>query len=142
MRRPAVRPAVADAAVRAAGADRQLPAYRVERGRVEDPETRLGAAFFAALFEERPRAEDLDRFPASFAAGARLATHRHPGPVAACVTRGTMTFVFGADGTDVLDLGPGDYVWIRGGVMHDERVGQEGVEMVVAALEPVETIEA
>jgi quercetin dioxygenase-like cupin family protein len=117
------------------------PAYRVERGRVEDPETRLGAAFFASLFEERPAAEDLTRFAASFPAGARQPTHRHPGPVAACITRGTFTFVFGADGDDVVDLGPGDYVWIRGGVMHDEQAGDEDVEMVVAAVQPVETIE-
>lgn len=119
-----------------------VPSYRVERGRVEDPETRLGAVFFASLFEERPAAEDLARVPASFAAGTRLPTHRHPAALAACLTRGRLTFVFGADGRDVVDVEPGDYVWIRGGVMHDEQAGDEDVEMIVASLEPVETLEA
>jgi quercetin dioxygenase-like cupin family protein len=119
----------------------EAPGYRVERGRVEDPDTRLGAVFFASLFEERPEAEDLTRSRTSLPAGARLPTHRHTAAVAACITRGTCVFVFGADGDDVVDLGPGDYLWIRGGLMHDEQAGDRDVEMVVAALDPVETIE-
>jgi quercetin dioxygenase-like cupin family protein len=119
-----------------------VPSYRVERGRVEDPDTRLGAAFFASLFEDRPAPDRLTRIQTTLQAGARLPTHRHPAAVAACITGGTCTLVFGADGGDVLDLRTGDYVWIRGGVMHDEQAGDEGVEMVVAALEPVESIEA
>jgi quercetin dioxygenase-like cupin family protein len=122
-------------------ASEAVPGYRVERGRVEDPDTRLGASFFASLFEERPDPAALERFRTSFSAGTRLPTHRHPDAVAACITRGRFTFVFGADGQDVVDLGAGDYVWIRGGVMHDEQAGDEDVEMVVASLGTVETIE-
>jgi quercetin dioxygenase-like cupin family protein len=118
-----------------------VPGYRVERGRVEDPETRLGASFFASLFEERPAADDVMRAAATLPPGTRLPTHRHPGPIAACVTRGSLTLVLGADGEDVVDLGPGDYVWVRGGVMHDEQAGEHGAGVVVASLEPVETIE-
>lgn len=117
------------------------PGYRVERGRVEDPDTRLGAAFFASLFEERPQPEALTRSRTTLPAGTRLPTHRHPSAIAACVTGGRCTFVFGADGEDVVDLESGDYVWIRGGVMHDEQAGEDGVQMVVAALAPVESIE-
>lgn len=71
----------------------------------------------------------------------RLTTHRHTTGLAACITRGRIVFVFGADGTDRIDLEPGDYVWIREGVMHDEETHDEAVEMIVASLEPFDTLE-
>ncbi|MGZ8611799.1 MAG: hypothetical protein ACXWX0_05940 [Actinomycetota bacterium] len=53
------------------------------------------------------------------------------------------TFVFGADGTDRVELHAGDYVWIREGVMHEEETPEdEGVELIVAHLEPFETLES
>jgi hypothetical protein len=47
--------------------------------------------------------------------------------------------VFGSDGTGRFDLEPGDFVWISANVMHDEETG-DGVELVVATLEPSETL--
>lgn len=117
-----------------------IESYRVVRGTRDDPTSDRGRETFASLFEERPDGDALRMFPLTLPARTRVATHRHTAGVAACVTTGAMTFVFGADGSDRVDLERGDYVWIRAGVMHDEE-SDDGVAMVVAHLEPFDTLE-
>ena len=114
--------------------------YRVVTGSNADPTGDDGRVVFASLFEEEPDANALSTFPVVHPPGTELATHRHTEGLAACVVSGAVTLVFGADGDGVVELEPGDYVWIRSGVMHDERTG-DGVEMVVAHLAPFETIQ-
>lgn len=114
--------------------------FRVGRD-APDPTTDAGRAMFASLFDEQPDPSALRTFPVALPAGTHLTTHRHTTGLAACITRGRIVFVFGADGTDRIDLEPGDYVWIREGVMHDEETHDEAVEMIVASLEPFDTLE-
>jgi uncharacterized RmlC-like cupin family protein len=113
--------------------------YRVlERpGTVADGDGALET--FASLFEGNADLTSIVSFPVVLAPGTRLAPHRHTAELAAGVVSGSMTFVFGADGTGRVDLGPGDYIWIREGVMHDEET-TDGVEMVVAHVAPFETL--
>ena len=121
--------------------DEPIPSYRVEHDGA-DPSSERGRAVFASLFEERPEPAAIRTFPTALDAGTRLATHRHTAGVAATIVRGAITFVFGADGNDRVELGPGDTVWIRAGVMHDEEISEtEGAEMIVAHIEPFETIQ-
>ena len=121
--------------------DQPIPSYRVEHDGA-DPTSDRGRAVFASLFEERPDPAAIQTFATTLEAGTHLTTHRHPAGVAATIVRGAITFVFGADGNDRVELGPGDTVWIRAGVMHDEETSDtEGVEMIVAHVEPFETIE-
>ncbi|MGZ8600841.1 MAG: hypothetical protein ACXWX6_11660, partial [Actinomycetota bacterium] len=95
------------------------------------------------MFEEETEATAVRTSAASVGPGTRLDTHRHTAGLAACVTGGRIMFVFGADGTDRVELHAGDYVWIREGVMHEEETPEdEGVELIVAHLEPFETLES
>ena len=121
--------------------DEPIPSYRVEHDGA-DPRSDAGRAVFASLFEERPDPSAIKTFPLSLAPGTHRSTHRHTAGLAATLTSGSITFVFGADGNDHVELGPGDTVWIRAGVMHDEETSAaESVEMIVAHLEPFETLE-
>src|SRR5688572_24812483 len=113
--------------------------FRIVRA-APDPASEPGRAMFASLFDERPDASALRTFPFALPANTHLTTHRHTAGMAAGITRGRVVFVFGADGTDRVDLEAGDYVWIREGVMHDEET-DDGAEMIVASLEPFETLE-
>jgi uncharacterized RmlC-like cupin family protein len=114
--------------------------FRIVRA-APDPTSEAGRGMFASLFDEQPDSSALRTFPFALPAGTHLTTHRHTAGLAAGITRGRMVFVFGADGTDRVDLEAGDYVWIREGVMHDEETHDEGAEMIVASLEPFETLE-
>jgi uncharacterized RmlC-like cupin family protein len=87
-----------------------------------------------------------DRTPVRYAAAnfapceARSA-HVHSEAIAVCVTRGRLTFWFGAAFEERIDLAPGDYIRVPGMLRHRESAGQEGAELVVAHLEPFETVE-
>ncbi len=94
---------------------------------------------FASLFEGDADPTSVVSFPVVLAPGTRLAPHRHTADLAVGVVSGSMTFVFGADGTGRVELGPGDYISIRKGVIHDEET-TDGVEMVVAHVAPFETL--
>ena len=120
--------------------DEAIESNRLVKGTQEDPTSDKGRAVFASLFEEKPEGPSLMLFPVTLPARTHLTTHRHTAGVAACVTAGEIAFVFGADGVDRVELERGDYVWIREGVMHDEE-SPDGVAMVVAHLEPFETLE-
>lgn len=114
--------------------------YRVIRDAGIDPASDPGVETFASLFGARPGNDAVRRLPVTLPARTHLTTHRHTADVAACVTAGAMTFVFGAGGNDRVELQPGDYIWIQTGVMHDEETA-DGVALIVAHVEPFETLE-
>ena len=121
--------------------DDPIPSYRVEASDA-DPTSERGREHFASLFEESPEPSAVRTFANTIAPGTALGTHRHTAGLAATITSGSITFLFGADGEDRVELARGDTVWIRAGVMHDELTSaDEGAEMVVAHLEPFETLQ-
>jgi uncharacterized RmlC-like cupin family protein len=116
--------------------DDAVETFRVIRGRSEDPNAPDGLALFASMLGD---GSSPTRFPVVLPPGTHLATHRHTAELAAAVISGSVTFVFGADGAGREELGPGDYIWLHEGVMHDEETA-DGVELVVAHVSSFETL--
>jgi quercetin dioxygenase-like cupin family protein len=113
--------------------------YRVLERPGPPPETQEARSVFSTLFEGQPPPESFATFPVILPPGTHLAAHRHTSELAAGVVSGATTFVFGADGTGRVELGPGDYIWIREGVVHDEETA-DGVELIVAHVAPFDTL--
>jgi quercetin dioxygenase-like cupin family protein len=108
--------------------------YRVLTRPGPDAESEDAREIFSSLLGAEGTTSNLVLPP-----GTQLGPHRHTADVAAGVVSGAVTFVFGADGTGRVELGPGDYLWIAAGVMHDEETS-DGVELVVANIAPFETL--
>src|SRR4051812_13463473 len=117
------------------GMDGSIETFRVVTRPGPDAESENARGVFASLLGGEPVTTSSVVLPP----GTGRGSHPHTAPVAAGVVSGTVTFVFGADGTGRVELGPGDYVWISAGVVHDEETS-DGVELVVAQLEPFETL--
>jgi len=115
--------------------DETAPMYRVLTRPGPDAESEDAREVFASLLGVEPRVTSSEVLPP----GSDRGPHRHTADVAAGVVSGAITFVFGADGTGRVELGPGDFVWIGAGVVHDEET-TDGVELVVAHAEALETL--
>ena len=111
------------------------PRYRVLERPGPDAEAEDAREIYGSLLGSDPTRTSSLVLPPGTASGP----HRHTAAVAAGVVSGAVTFVFGADGTGRVDLGPGDYVWISANVMHDEETS-DGVELVLAHVDPFETL--
>jgi len=113
----------------------ETPMFRVLTRPGPDAESEDAREVFATLLGAEPAATSSVVLPP----GADRGSHRHTAAVAAGVVSGSITLVFGADGTGRVELTPGDYVWISAGVVHDSETS-DGVELVVAQVEPFETL--
>jgi quercetin dioxygenase-like cupin family protein len=118
--------------------DETLETYRVITDRPEDPSTDAALDGLRAVLSA-PAADAITTFTTVMPPGTHVGSHRHTAALAAGVMSGTLTFMFGADGTGRVVLEPGDYVWLAAGVMHDEETA-DGVEFIVGHIDPLETI--
>jgi quercetin dioxygenase-like cupin family protein len=114
--------------------DEPIETFRVLTRPGADAESEDALEVFASLLGGDPTTSSVVLPP-----GTDRGSHRHTAAVAAGVVSGSVTFVFGADGTGRVELAPGDYVWIAAGVVHDEETS-DGVELLVAQLEPFDTL--
>jgi uncharacterized RmlC-like cupin family protein len=118
--------------------DGTVETYRVITDRPEDPSTRDGVDALRAILDVEAGGA-ITTFSSVMPPGTHVGSHRHTVALAAGVVSGSMTFMFGADGTGRVELSPGEYVWLAAGVMHDEETA-DGVELIVGHVEPLETI--
>lgn len=110
--------------------------FRVWRGGREGGAAVPSEQMFASLFDEPASPEQVQLFDVRFPAATILGLHWHSQGLAACVTEGAVEFVF--DTSNVV-LEPGDCIWIRSTVPHDER-SPDGAVMTFAHLAPFENI--
>jgi quercetin dioxygenase-like cupin family protein len=89
---------------------------------------------FAELFEEPAGA--ITTFRHRLDGHEFLAAHFHTAPLAARIDSGEIVFALPGEQEEPITLGPGDFVWIPAGLIHEERVtGDEAVGMLVAHVE-------
>jgi quercetin dioxygenase-like cupin family protein len=107
----------------------------------EAPESEAGRARFASLLNVED-ASQVERFRLALDGNEVREAHSHDADMAIGVTRGCLVLSLGATLHERLDVRAGDYVLVPGGVVHREAALEEGVEMIVAHLEPAGTTPA